>query len=84
MERHLRKRNGRLVLEESKESLFTESRLLSLFNGRIVELRAFVVENAWGEHRARPRVSVRFMTFSIHFSFSMILTCFSLSAGRVK
>jgi len=63
MERHLRKRSGRLVLEESKESLFTESRLLSLFDGRIVELRAFVAENAWGVHRARPRISVHFVTF---------------------
>lgn len=54
IEWHLRKTGRVLVWRGSKESLFTESRVLSPFDGRIVELRAFVAGERLGrEQRTR-------------------------------
>lgn len=78
---HLRRRRTRkLVWRSSKESLFTESRLLSPFDRRIVELRAFVAENVSpGDEQRLCSTTVRRLLFL--YGFDMLLP---VRPGRTK
>jgi len=62
--------------------IYLKSGLLSPFDGRIVELRAFVSDE--GDNRGPSNALVRLFLFtrqSVCFSFSMVLTCSSLPAS---